>query len=117
MPNDEQKKTALFVLIAGLASALSVQRINELPGCWEHQVNSQWWFAVNGHDGPIKCSNSEEPVQPFHCYVTYNGRPAGVFNPYNGVIAAGEGANEDTFAEALESAIANAKADAPTEVG
>jgi len=32
-------------------------------------------------------------VPPFNCYVEFNGWPAGVFNPFGGIIAAGELAN------------------------
>lgn len=90
--------------VAELSIALGVAPINNLDGCWEHQVDSHWWIALNGHKEPIKTSKGVE-VEPFSCYVEFNGWPAGIFNPFGGGFAAGELANEDTFIEALEKAI------------
>jgi len=39
---------------------------------------------------------------PIHCAVLYNGWLAGVFSPAGGWIAAGEGANENTFIAACK---------------
>jgi hypothetical protein len=97
----------LFLLLAELGVKDGVAPIHNLPGCWERQIGPHWWVAVNGHKQPMLCSKSEIPVAPFHCYVMFNGWPAGLFDPYGGTIAAGEAANEETFAAAIEAEIAN----------
>jgi len=98
--DDVAKDEPLFVLLMYIAEADGVIPLSEhYEGCWERQLG-EWWFAVNGHDGPRKCSHGVE-VQPYHCYVEYNGFPAGLMTPFGGVIAAGRIANEDAFAEAL----------------
>lgn len=93
--------TEAFAEIAALAVRLGVIEINKLPGCWEHQVDERWWIAVNGHNEPVECSRGLK-IDPFDCYIEFNGWPAGSLNPAGGIIAAGEGANEDTFIEALK---------------
>lgn len=90
-----------FCRVAELCEALGEHPISKYPGCWEHTVDERWKIAVNGHKEPKKCSLSDVPVEPFNCYVTFNGWPAFIFNPYGGAGAAGEAANENTFIEAL----------------
>lgn len=92
-----------FVRIVELAEALGVQRINELPACWEHQVDEQWRIHINAHRHQVKAESGAE-VPPRSCYIEFNGWPAGVITPVNGWIAAGEAANERTFIEALKRA-------------
>lgn len=41
-------------------------------------------------------------VEPFHCYIEFNGWPAGVVAPWGGVIAAGDVANEAAFLAAVK---------------
>lgn len=89
--------------VVELAEKLGVTKINEMDGCWEHQVDEKWWIACNGHQETTRNSHGAE-VPPFHVYVEYNGWPAGLINPRQGVIAAGEGANERTFIAALRKA-------------
>ena len=93
----------LFTAIMEYAEAKGVSKINALPGCWEVQVDEQWWFAVNGQKLPVTCSHGVE-IEPFHCFVEYNGWPAGIFTPYGGEFAAGSAANEETFEAALKAA-------------
>jgi len=93
--------------IAQLAIALGVAPINTFEGCWEYQVDEQWWIACNAHPEPKGCSRGPK-VPPFHTYIEYNGWPAGLMTPYGGTIAAGEGANEDTLVAALAAAVEKA---------
>lgn len=90
--------------IADLAYALGVRDLNKRTACWEYQIDLHWWIAVNGTTKTIECSKEVE-VEPYHCYVEFNGWPAGLFCPYGGTIAAGTAANERTFIEAIESLI------------
>lgn len=98
----EEIKEAFFEIVK-LAERLGLSGLNKFPGCWEHQVDGQWWIALNAHKEPMTCSMGAE-VPPFHAYVQFNGWPAGVIDPRGGIIAAGKVANEDTFIEALKAA-------------
>ena len=97
----EEGISEAFALLAELGNAIVASPFNKHPGCWEYQIDDQWWIAVNGHTEPMACSRSEIAIQPFHCYIEFNGWPAGVMNPVGGTIAAGDAANEDAFVQAL----------------
>lgn len=101
--SDEPPIKEAFSAIAQLAGRLGIEKINEMEGCWEHQVDGLWWIAVNGHTKPLKCSHGAE-VPPINCYIEFNGWPAGIIDPFGGIIAAGAAANEDTFIDALNAA-------------
>jgi hypothetical protein len=92
-----------FAEIAALASRLGIASIGKLPGCWEHRIDDHWWIAVNGHPA-VQKSSTGKSVPPFSAYVEFCGWPAGIVNPYGGLIAAGDAANEDTFIAALRAA-------------
>lgn len=89
-------------------------------GCWEHAVDDRWFVALNGHEEPMQAAGPEEElppvtVNPYEVTVWFNGFPAGSMNPFQGVLAAGAAANEDTFCEAVERAIAQARSENPKE--
>jgi hypothetical protein len=94
---------AAFCAVVELGQRRGVERVNQLAGCWEVKIDERWWFALNGHEKPTPCAAGVD-VEPFSVYVTYNGWPAGMFNPRGGWIAAGEGANEDAFIAAVRGA-------------
>jgi hypothetical protein len=98
-------KEALFILVAKLAEKDGASPISKFHGCWERQIGEHWWIAVNAHEHDVKCSKGIE-VKPFNCYVEFNGWPAGIFDPFDGIIAAGSAANEEIFAQAIEAEIA-----------
>jgi hypothetical protein len=97
--------------MAELAIALGVKPLPEHDGCWEHQVDKRWFIAVNGHQEPrlIRKHPTAPALNPYNVYVEYNGWPAGIFDPSGGCIAAGEGANENTFIQALVAAASQVK--------
>lgn len=92
-----------FVRVMELGIALGIKPLPEHDGCWEHQVDDTWFIACNGHMEPKKMRKHPEldALSPYTVYVEYNGWPAGNFGYHGGVIAAGEGANENTFIAAL----------------
>jgi hypothetical protein len=95
-----------FVVLADFALSHGCPPLNTLPGCWTRQVDEQWWIAVNGNKEARPAESPQHAgqpimVKPYECYVEYNGWPAGLFSPGGGTIAAGAGANEDTFIAAL----------------
>jgi hypothetical protein len=104
-----------FMAIAELAIALGASPFNKFPGCWEHQVDDQWWVAVNGHREKKQCrheggmSATGADVSPFNAYVEYNGWCAGVISPCGGAFADGSCANEDEFIAALKAATERAR--------
>jgi hypothetical protein len=109
-----------FMAVVELAEALGVERIDRLPGCWEHKVDAQWFIAVNGHTTPKAIRGfaggaAAMPgevlfIDPLHVYLEFNGFPAGIIGMRSGLLAAGSAANEDTLIAALRAATARAKA-------
>lgn len=105
----ERPLSLAFSLIADLALAMNAHPLNKHPGCWTHAVDAHWWIAVNGHSEPkpvVSSAGCTPTVEPFECYVEFNGWPAGVLNPFDGILVAGKCANEDAFCAALTAAIA-----------
>ena len=66
--------TELFSCVVDLGLALGVRDISKLEGCWEQQVDEDWWIALNGHPQAIKCSKDIE-VEPATIWVEYKGFP------------------------------------------
>jgi len=89
-----------FAAIAELCIALGEAPASNQPGCWELRLDDHWEIAFNGHE-ESRLSSHGTAVHPYHCYVQFNGWPAGVFGPHGGVIAAGECANEEAFLAAV----------------
>lgn len=97
-----EQLSEVFMAIADFALARNAHGIKDLPGCYEVAVDDHWWIAVNGHDVPTRTSKGTE-VPKFSAYVEFNGWPAGMLDPFGGVLAAGEIANEDALLAALRS--------------
>jgi hypothetical protein len=93
-----------FMRCVELAIALKIPKLPDHDGCWEHQVDDTWFIAMNGHKEKQVLKGREIAIEPYTVYVQYNGWPAGLFDYYGGTIAAGEGANENTFIAALVAA-------------
>jgi len=103
----------LMAKIAEFASAMGVERINELSGAWIHQVDDHWTIAGNGHREPVDvepdgCMKIE--IAPFTFAAWWNGWLAMVVDARDGWVAAGELANEETLIGALEAATRRSKA-------
>lgn len=92
-----------YIKTVELAAALGARDISQLPGYWSHQVDERWKIDLNGKDVTL------DGIPPYHVAIEYNGWPAGILSPIGGIIAAGEGANESTFIDALDKAILAAK--------
>ena len=89
----------VYAKILDYARHLEVEKINELDGLWEAEIDEKWTVKVNGHDFDV------EKVPPFHALVEFNGWPAGIFGLDGGIFAAGEAANEDSFIAAVDEAM------------
>lgn len=72
-------------------------------------IDDTWSFRINGHP------TQQDSIPAYHLSLEYNGFPAGIFGPGGGIIAAGEGANEDALIRALRKAGATTPDDAPPE--
>ena len=59
-----------------------------------------WGMTLN------PCRETRRHIEPFGLFVTWGGLPAGVINAAGGTFAAGCAANEDTFVEWLDAALA-----------
>lgn len=94
---------AAFAAIVRLCEALGVRRINELPGCWEHEV-SGWQIALNGHAEPTRSSRGVT-VPPYTAAITHADYLVAMHvDPAGGAWAGGD--IEDAFIAALETEIA-----------
>jgi hypothetical protein len=102
----------VFAGLSRLAAQAGVTAIDKLPGCWEIQIDEQWFVAVNGHETELRDSKGHR-VPPYHAFLEYNGWPAGVINPFAGFIAAGESANEETLIAAIEARLGHAITEIP----
>lgn len=96
----------IFDAIAQLAIQKGAAPLSKHEGCWEHEIDDQWWIAINGHKQEVACSKGPA-VPPFHAYLEYNGWPAGIFSPMGGTICAGEAANERTLLDAVRARLAS----------
>lgn len=79
----------------------------ELPGKkWVGDVDGNWAIAIHANEGEeveFKPEGTMGGKAKFGILlVWFNGWLAGMLDPYGGVIAAGDLANEDTFIEAIE---------------
>ena len=101
--DEETERIALgYGLVVELALKCGAPK--PLTVLWTCEVDDHWAVALNGGDEDAKwCSFT---IPRFHCAVTFNGFPAGLFHAFGGQIAAGRAANETTFCAALRRALA-----------
>jgi hypothetical protein len=103
--------SAVFMGIANLATAMGIEKINEIPGCWEHQIDEKWWVSLNGHKTPMTNSKGNL-VQPYNAMLMYGDWPAGIVTPYGGAlmccVGVDTGETEDALINALDVATAKA---------
>ncbi len=92
----------LFVLIAELAEKKGIRSIKDLPGASHLRVDDHWELWINGRPENVQVDGVA--LEPYHCYIKFNGWPAGICNPFGGWIAAGSVANEAALCKALEEA-------------
>lgn len=96
-------------IMEGIIELTNADGLKTIKGMiWERKVDDKWYVAVNGKGevGKVTPEGSMEiDLQPYYVAVWYNGWLAGLFHPAaGGMIAAGEGANEDTLIAALNAA-------------
>lgn len=100
----------VFNKMVELGLVLGVKSIKDFPGAWVQKVDERWTFAVNGHEEDFRVDEPElgmtAILPPFNAAVWYNGWLCASLSPFEGVFFSGSSANEDTFIEALDRAIA-----------
>lgn len=90
----------LFVLIAALAQQDGISPLNKLGGLWRREIDEHWTLWVNGMPSPMSTENGVT-VEPYCAFIEFNGWPAGSFDSFGGVMAAGEIANETALCGAI----------------
>lgn len=111
------KTSVAFNKMVELALALGVRNLKDYPSAWVHKVDDNWTIAINGKVDAVRVEIEGDmgaTIPPFEAAVFYNGWLAGLLSPVEGIIVAGEGANEDTFIVALDAAIAKLQTRATT---
>jgi hypothetical protein len=103
-----QEISTVFAKICDLGLALGHTSIKDQPGCWEHQIDEHWWFAINPHDVSTECTGGTE-VPPYTVYIKFYDWPFGLVSPLGGMFGHGALANENTLIAALDQAISAAQ--------
>lgn len=94
-----------FDLVVELCMATGNTPVTKHAGCWEYDIDAHWRIAVNGRRWPMRSiAGIEIPAR--HCYATYDGRPAALFGPHNGVFVNGHNINRDALCRAIRAHLA-----------
>jgi len=96
----------VFKRAVDYAISCGAERICDLHGCWEAQVDEHWHISINGH-AEMTPNSKGAPVPPFSVWVEFNGWPGGIVNAHGGTLCAGAIANEKELCDVL---IRNTKA-------
>jgi hypothetical protein len=107
--DNPMRVSTIFAKAVEFGLALGWRDISSQPGCHEHQIDEQWWFAINPHGKTTKSSVGAD-VPAYGIYFEFNGWPAGFCDAHDGFLAAGSVANEDTLIAALDAATEKLKA-------
>lgn len=100
----------LFDRACLLGMALGWENIGLQPGCQEHQIDENWWFAINPHDQSIACSHGVF-VPAYHAYFEWKGVTAGFVSIGGGMLACGREANEGSLLAAIDRALERSEGD------
>ena len=105
-----------FMKMAELAYILEIRFTSRMNQPWLHYVDEHWTIAMNGTEESSsvyfinEARHMDVPeLPPYHVAVWWHGWLAGLIDPSGGIIAYGQEANEDTFIQALDSAIEKAE--------
>ncbi len=87
-----------FAALVDLAVARGHRDLAKHDGLLHLDIDSAWSADINGH------SRTVDNVPLYHARLTFNGWPAGIIGPSDGIIAEGAAANEDAFILACRAA-------------
>jgi hypothetical protein len=103
-------------LLADLVIARNQHPLNKYEAPLAVPIDKRWSVWINGRGEPRKIVGAAAQsmadgceVPAYHAALFFNGWLAGFISPYGGTIACGEAANEDTFIEAVQTALVEAK--------
>lgn len=100
--------SVLMTKVMALHDRLGLPSVKLMPGeIWTHQLDDHWFIAVNANKESVKLGPPDGMLVEVHAFsvaVWFNGWYAGEFDTYDGFMAAGSEANEDTLIAALEHA-------------
>ncbi len=100
----ENKEGAAFgeiwLSIIAIAEKEGVTPLNRLSEAYLLEAGD-WMLWINGTGADLSRTDAHPPIPRFNCYATFNGWPAGLFDPHGGTIAAGRIANVFTLRDAL----------------
>ena len=105
-PPEEREFVLAMVLLAEYACAIGAAPINTLPSVWTHEIDPEWFVAVNGHKTPRSYTDPSGVMHwcnPFEAHVWRRGWPAMILSPVDGFVAGGQQA---PFIELLERKLA-----------
>ncbi len=77
-----------FTKVAKLALQKGHRDLNQLPGCFEFEIDQDWKISLNPHKQPTADSSGGE-VPPFNMVVRHMSVPVGVIDPYGGTMMTG----------------------------
>lgn len=110
----DQPLSEAYVRLAELGLSLDVGRLCDIEGCWEHQIDDNWWVAANGHKVEQLCSRGLS-VPPFNFLVMHGDWPAALINPYGGTMIGDDGTGEDDLIQAVLAATKTTENDNATD--
>lgn len=93
---------AIHALCCELAALCGQASLQDVPGCWEHQVDENWLLSLNAHQQ--KVTDSRGAPVPALCVWAHHlkGIALGVISPVGGFVL---GTSEAELLGALEQAI------------
>lgn len=94
--------STVFAGIVDLAKRLGVKSIGKMDKPWEHRLNAEWEFAVNGQNKPVKWR--EFTLEPFSFIGLRDGFPMILGDPYGGTVMGTGPEVEDELIDLLHGA-------------
>lgn len=105
MPTETAEQAAfveVWELVCEISTKDKTGPLNKLPGPWYRKIDDKWELWINGTPAVVPLTEEHPELGRFEMFVKFNGWPAGILDPHQGSIAAGEIANIFTFRDALK---------------
>lgn len=90
-----------FHKVVQLALQKGHRNLDQIPGCFEFEIDHDWKIILNPHKKPTTDLSGGE-VPPFNMIVKHKTIPVGVLDPYGGSMMTG---TESFFIQALDKQI------------
>ncbi len=102
----------LYVLLCEFGLSTGMKSMKDVEGCWEFQMDSEWWVAANGHRTQQLCSRDVD-VPPFNFVLFYGDLPwpTAIVTPFGGSLIGGNDLNslENDLIKAVTTATKNSQ--------